>query len=900
MPDETPRPDSYSGGEETPRIGPPPTIRGLADDTLRDSRRPAPPPAPATSPAVAQAAAAPTPPIGSSPEAKPPSISDQPDAPPAGGFGTLGGAALPQQNPQAPPAIANPPPSAPGSTHHAAIDATLHGDDPTTRAFQQSALAAAPKAVQPGTAFGKYDLLEPIAKGGMGIVYKARQRGLNRIVAIKMILAGQFADQADIDRFYAEAEAAAALAHPNIVAIHEVGQEQGQHFFSMEYIEGQSLAALVQEDPLTPRRAAEFARTIAETMQFAHDKGIVHRDLKPSNVLLDKKQRPLITDFGLAKHVSNQSQLTMAGSIVGTPSYMSPEQAAGKLDEIGAWSDLYSIGAILYELVTGRPPFRAATPFETIRQVLDTEPVSPRQLNPSVPRDLETICIKCLQKERSRRYGNTQELADELGRFLRGEPIQARPISQAARLWRLCKRYPITASAVASTLVMLAMTAVISSLAYVRTSAALAQSELRFRDAMDVVDKLFTRVSEDTLLNQPGMQPLRKDLLQEALVYYQKFLREGADDPRVQDELASAYFRVGLITEVLQSPTNALPAYETARHIQQRLLAVRPNDPTRLKALGDTLNRLGSVQVIKKDFDAARQEFAEAVRIRSQLAMAHPQATEYQRMLANTHMNVGLLELNAGDLAKAREQLDEAQQIRTRALAADAANAKLRRDLGQGYFNLGDLARLDGREADMEANLTQAIGVFEKLTAEQPDDLDNQNLLARSYRVLCRLLSINQKDKAREQYQKAIALLGPLASKNPDVVDYQIEQAELLFELSLLESEAGNGTAAREALTQARDILRPLVERFPENARGQHDLGMTLRDLAIEQDAAGDAPSAAESLRDSIRILSQLVERFPDNSSYASELESARAVMLGGAVPKAEEKTTNDTNEAGK
>src|SRR5688572_7429735 len=260
MPDDTPRPDSSFSDGETPRVGPPPTIRGLADDTLRDPARPAPRPVPQPAPA-----AAPAPLVAPTPKAiEPQPENEGPDAPPAGGYDTLGGALAPQSG-EAPPAVANPPPSAPGSTEQALGDPTLRNDDPATRAYREAALAAAPKAVQAGMPFGKYDLLEPIAKGGMGIVYKARQRGLNRIVAIKMILAGQFADQSDIDRFYAEAEAAAAPTHPNIVAIHEVGQEQGQHFFSMEYIEGQSLAALVQEDPLTPRRAAEFVRTIAET-----------------------------------------------------------------------------------------------------------------------------------------------------------------------------------------------------------------------------------------------------------------------------------------------------------------------------------------------------------------------------------------------------------------------------------------------------------------------------------------------------------------------------------------------------------------------------------------------------------------------------------------------------------
>src|SRR5262245_56905614 len=370
--------------------------------------------------------------------------------------------------------IAAAPPGPNDQTIQASPDATLGGGlDAATQAFHKAALASAPKAVTAGQTFGHYELIEPIAKGGMGIVYKARQKNLNRVVAIKMILAGQFADQSDIDRFYAEAEAAAALSHPNIVAIHEIGEMNGQHFFSMDFIDGKSLSGLIQENPVPPRQAAEFARTIAETMEFAHEKGVVHRDLKPANILLDKRQRPLITDFGLAKQVSNTSQLTMAGSIVGTPSYMPPEQAAGKIEEVGPWSDLYSLGAILYELLTGRPPFRAATPFETIRQVLETEAPSPRLLNPNVPRDLETICLKCLQKARTNRYASAQELADELNRFLRGEPIHARPISQAARFWPLCRRNPITSSAIATAALFFVAASIVMTVAWIRTSAAL-------------------------------------------------------------------------------------------------------------------------------------------------------------------------------------------------------------------------------------------------------------------------------------------------------------------------------------------------------------------------------------------------------------------------------------------
>src|SRR5262245_7662360 len=532
-------------------------------------------------------------------------------------------------------------------------DATLGGVDGATAAFHQAALEAAPKPITKGASFGNYELLEPIAKGGMGIVYKARQRNLNRIVAIKMILAGQFADQEDINRFYAEAEAAAALSHPNIVAIHEIGETAGQHFFSMDFIEGQSLSALIHENPVSPRRAAEFMITISETMQFAHESGVVHRDLKPANVLLDKRQRPLITDFGLAKQVSNTSQMTMAGSIVGTPSYMPPEQAAGKLDEIGPWSDLYSLGAILYELLTARPPFRASSPFETIRQVLETEPPSPRLLNPNVPKDLETICLKCLQKERTRRYGSAQELADELKRFLRGEPIHARPISQVARFWRLCKRHPLTSSSIAAALVLLMAIPVITTAAYIRISSALAQEKIAKAKAIrsnkktkQAINDLFTMVSEDTLLNQPGAQAVRRKLLEKARIYYEELGQDNQDDPELAVELADSYFRLGRIAFMLGALDDAEKSYVEAKRAQEKLLAEKPNDLERLKALSDTLTFLGQYRVNLKDYDAAGREYKEAVQIRERVAAAFPGDMEYQRALANAHMHVGLAAFN--------------------------------------------------------------------------------------------------------------------------------------------------------------------------------------------------------------------------------------------------------------
>jgi serine/threonine-protein kinase len=295
---------------------------------------------------------------------------------------------------------------------------------------------AAPELV-PARSFGDYELLAEIARGGMGVVFKARQKRLKRLVALKMIRAGQLATPDDLQRFRVEAEAAARLRHPNIVAVHEVGEVDGQLFFSMDFIEGLTLAQRLRDGPLPGRTAAGYVRQLARAVHYAHRQGILHRDLKPSNVLLDHEEQPHLTDFGLAKRLDTaDTALTQTGAVVGTPSYMAPEQAAGRVKELGPACDVYGLGAVLYELVTGRPPFRSDTPLDTVLQVLEREPVPPRFLNPKIEPDLETICLKCLEKEPSRRYASTDELADDLQRYLDGETIRACSYNVLARLIR--------------------------------------------------------------------------------------------------------------------------------------------------------------------------------------------------------------------------------------------------------------------------------------------------------------------------------------------------------------------------------------------------------------------------------------------------------------------------------
>jgi WD40 repeat protein len=301
-----------------------------------------------------------------------------------------------------------------------------------------------------------YELLDEIGRGGMGVVYRARDQRLGRLVALKMILAGGHARPAELVRFLAESVSIAQLQHPNIVPLYEAGQHQGRPYFTLENVAGGSLAGRLRGVPLPPAEAAQLVEPLARGVHHAHTKGIVHRDLKPANVLLAEDGTPKVADFGLARRVGMDQELTATGTVLGTPSYMAPEQAEGKGKEATAAADVYALGAILYECLTGRPPFRAATPLDTLRQVIGVEPVPPRQLNAQVPRDLETIALKCLQKEPAKRYVTAAALADDLRRFQEGRPIVARPVGRAEKAVKWVRRNPVVAGLLALVLLLTA------------------------------------------------------------------------------------------------------------------------------------------------------------------------------------------------------------------------------------------------------------------------------------------------------------------------------------------------------------------------------------------------------------------------------------------------------------
>src|SRR5215831_225883 len=408
------------------------------------------------------------------------------------------------------------------------------------------------KSVLP-RAFGPYELLEEVAHGGMGIVYRARQTQINRVVAVKLMAAGQFAAPDFVKRFRTEAEAAASLDHPNIVPIYEVGECEGQPFFSMKFVEGGSLAARISNEKfqIAQHEAAALVAKLARAVHYAHQRGILHRDIKPGNVLLDAQGEPQLTDFGLAKLVERDSTFTRTMAMLGTPSYMSPEQARGEAKQLTTAVDVYGLGAVFYELLTGQPPFAGGTTMNTVRLVLEKEPRRPSALKPGIDRDLETICLKCIEKEPARRYGSAEALAEDLESWLRHEPIHARPIGTLGRLGKWTRRNPRIASL-----------ALICSLAVLAFLVGQTIMGLRLRRANIKVQAANVNLSHSLSESQwrQADDADREDKHGEAIARFSHFLRVNPSDGPAASRLLSLLSSCNFPLLLVPPLTNEAPA----------------------------------------------------------------------------------------------------------------------------------------------------------------------------------------------------------------------------------------------------------------------------------------------------------------------------------------------------
>jgi tetratricopeptide (TPR) repeat protein len=578
-----------------------------------------------------------------------------------------------------------------------------------------------------------YEILGVLGHGGMGVVYKARQLELNRLVALKMVLAGAHASPQKLARFHTEAEAVARLQHPNIVQIHEVRKHAGLPYFSLEFVAGGSLEKKLAGKPLPAREAAPLVETLARAMQYAHEHGIIHRDLKPANVLLTADGTPKITDFGLAKKLDDgESSQTRTGTVMGTPSYMAPEQARGDHKEIGPAADTYALGAILYELLTGRPPFQGATFLDTVEQVQFQEPVPPTRLQPKVPRDLETICLKCLQKEPAKRYASAGALADDLRRFLNEEPIRARPVRAPERLWRWCRKNPRTASlsaAVFVLLVSLGMVSVAVALRAGRDRAARAEARklagLRLQQAAEAIARGDARRAQDLLSvadplveSEPALADVHSewDTLRAQVALYGEF-KKRVDNARFAKLFGSRPTLEG--REQGQREAQRRSLQETRQKCQQALQLVDDIEQRRdlarvgLPPLDPAREQLWREDVFEAFLIAAQVEWDLSLTARETAApqQAARQGIDWLNQAEKVLPHTRILPLWRSKFYKALGDTEAAREDEQRAEEVEPSSAVDR-------FWRGVDARLQGVAAKVKGDAKEAQGQFRAALAE--------------------------------------------------------------------------------------------------------------------------------------------------------------------------------------
>lgn len=716
-------------------------------------------------------------------------------------------------------------------------------------------------------AFGPYQLEALLGRGGMGLVYRARQSRADRFVAIKIANCAQFSPgmrEPIRQRFETEVRAAARLSHDHLMPIYDVGEVNGSLYYTMPIVDG-DLAGELREQPLSSARAAKYLAQAARGLDVAHRQGLLHRDLKPHNLMFDRElDRVLLADFGLARLGCDDQHLTLTGEIIGTPPYMAPEQIRDPRT-IDGRADIYALGATLYHLLVGRPPFQAATATETLRQVLEEDPAAPRALNPQIDADLETICLRCLQKEPRLRFATAGDLADDLERYLRGEPILSRPLSQWGRLARWRRRNPALAALTAGLAGALVTIAVVAVVGWYSTHRQLARVVANSRQGQAALNELFTFVRTEPLLDQPGQEAVRQSLLARGLKHYESLIELAEENETLPADLLAARTELGLLSFELQGPTSAQEQFQQVIEAAERLPDEQQATPAIQIALADSWNGLGQAYHrlgLPKEAAAA---FGKAISIRRAIVRRDKHDTEARRKLANAIMNLALAEAAAGNVEQSRAEQANAQRQRLELLAEHPKDPKLLRDLAQGEFNL---ARLDLTNSSIESGLKRlrdATTRFEQLTRDYPTDA----LLWQRYIECLLTMSMFEKESGQPRddhhkqspalVQQAIDYLQPLASLAPDNRTYRLRLIELyqqaieqLLAANQPATAAGPWETMQTRLIEQLDQgdLQPDVQRVRLNSLRQRaliSLGMGKKDDAKRQlQAALDAWHAAK------------------------------------------------------
>ncbi len=817
-------------------------------------------------------------------------------------------------------------------THASAVTLELvTADSEATEEF--SAASGTSGVVRSGTrrlpTVEGYQILGELGRGGMGVVYKARQQSLNRLVALKMVLSGAHASAAQLARFHTEALSVARLQHPNIVQIYDVGEHAGLPYFSLEYVDGIPLDKKIDRKPQQPRYAAELVQSLARTMHVAHQNNIIHRDLKPANVLLTKEGVPKITDFGLAKAVEDDSSQTRSGTILGSPSYMSPEQARGAVKDVGPLADLYTLGSVLYELLTGRPPFQGATVMETLDQVLSREPLPPSQLQPTVPPDLETICLKCLQKEPHKRYRDCEALADDLRRFLAGEPILARPVSQTERLWRWCKRNPRVAWLSAAVLLLLLTVAITSTISAVRIAhekklaieardlatrkaneaeqakmladqravAEAAARELADENAKVASDQAqFALTTIQTLVDRaqkrlddaPGNRELKIDLLKAAMDGLQEVSAMAKGSSTIEPTMAAAHMKMGLICKQLGQTEAAMEQFDRCRAITEARAKEKPNIDSRKSNLAAVLTVMGDMsQELRRDMEASLAYYQQALKLREEMHLTpnkgegELEVVKVKLGLAEGYTRVATAIYRMGDPAEALKYFRQALQLRQELVDANPMNASMQQDLARTCMALGETSFRLNELDEARRWYAQCFEVRQRLFAANPKDFRSKHELARTCGMLGDIeFRTSNPAGAEPMYQRSLSLTEELADLDKASVDYQRDLGICHYRLGALFARAGESEAARQHFQECRRIREPLA---PQNVRRQMELMLVVARLGEHFQAAALAEEVARQGNVDPEMLIELGRTYAQ-SAAATEDAALRQVYESKAV----------------
>ncbi len=761
-----------------------------------------------------------------------------------------------------------------------------------------------------------YEIRGVLGRGGMGIVYKARHLALNRIVALKVVLHGGHTSDADRQRFAQEAKAVARLNHPNVVQIFEVGEHDGHTYFAMEYVECGNLFSWQNHKPIAPRVVAEIVKTLAKAMQHAHEQGIVHRDLKPANILLRPSPPdsivaspvgslgqpaepnpfpyvPKITDFGLAKLLDAPIDLTAPGITCGTPTYMSPEQIRNNKDAVGPQADLYSLGAMLYELLTGYPVYHGDGAQEIFELALNTQPTRLRALRSDIPTDLETICLKCLEKDRQNRYGTAAALAEDLSRFLSGRPILARRVGRIERTWRWCKRHPGPATALAVTSLALCLTTALSvmlwraegravaakeaeelesdrleialgqlrkerdalALARDRETTEFHRAEENLRIARDATRATLIELTREPLLQEPKFLDVRKRLLDQAKPVFDQFVAQTTDNPVVLAEQAELCQMLGWLRLMAGDAKITNQRYVESLAFYSRLIQLRPTELAPI--LGKAESQLQYAHLLRSigQSDVGNRQVDDCIAELIQHSARFTAHDELQTMLLQARLSYLHQFSSLERVRGAGENIRLATELQTqltkrlgRTAHSQYLSAILHRQAALHTAQTGPAAKAEGY-------FTEALKVLEHLVATGTKDLNHRAALARVKLDYAKFLTANRRPAdAREQLQQAIQQLDAILVESPRAIWYLMMWTHGTVALGAVEAANGNEKVALECYDRAAEQWFPVLDRYPEWVLGRQaarDL-LSQRAALHEKQGKADLASADRARHDRI------------------------------------------------